>query len=115
MALGVEMLVEGMFASARRVAGNDSDSTLCGDGLTEVIGIVGGIGHDHLGWQSIDQRRGLRHIAAMTRGESEPDRAAQPANRKVEADHRPLKAASCGSIARKALPAASIAPAARWQ
>lgn len=84
MALGVEMLVEGMFASARRVAGNDSDSTLCGDGLTEVIGIVGGIGHDHLGWQSIDQRRGLRHIAAMTRGESEPDRAAQPANRKVD-------------------------------
>ena len=80
MALCVEMLVERMLAGAGRVAGDDGDSALCGYGLTEMVGIVGGIGHDDLGRQAIDQRRGLRHVSAMAGGEGEADWATQTTN-----------------------------------
>lgn len=54
MALGVEMLVERIFPGARRVARDHGDSALVGDGLTEVVGVVGGVGHDDLGGQALD-------------------------------------------------------------
>ena len=84
MALGVEMLVERMLAGARRVAGDDGDSALCSYGLSEVIGVIGGIGHDDLGGQTIDQRCGLRHIAAMTGSQCAPDWATKAANREMD-------------------------------
>jgi hypothetical protein len=30
-----------------------------------VIGVVGGVGHHHLGWQTLDQRAGLGRIALL--------------------------------------------------
>lgn len=84
MALGVEMLVERVFAGARWIAGNDGQRTFVGDGLAEVVGVVGGVGHHDLGRQSFDQRRCLRHIAAMTGGEGKADGTAQAPDREVD-------------------------------
>ena len=49
MALGIEMLVERIFERARRVVGDDGDRPLGGDGLAQVISVIGRIGHDDLG------------------------------------------------------------------
>lgn len=84
MALGIEMLVERMLSGARRVVGDHGKSALCRDGLTEVVGIVGSVGHDHLGGQTIDQWRGLRHVTAMTGGERETNWTAQTTNCEVD-------------------------------
>jgi hypothetical protein len=41
MALGIEMLVERIFECPRRVVGDDGERALGGDGLAQVIGVVG--------------------------------------------------------------------------
>ena len=49
MALGIQMLVERIFERTRRAVGDDGERPLGGDGLAQVIGVVGGIRHDDLG------------------------------------------------------------------
>jgi len=49
MALGIEVLVERVFECAGWVVGDDGERTLSDDGLTQMIGVIGRIGHDHLG------------------------------------------------------------------
>ena len=49
MALGMEMLVEWIFERARRVVGDDGERALGSNGLAQVIGITGRIGHNDLG------------------------------------------------------------------
>src|SRR5271169_1514395 len=46
MALGVEMLVERIFDCARRIVGDDGERPFGGGGLAQVIGVIGGIGHE---------------------------------------------------------------------
>src|SRR5258705_5338932 len=80
MALGIEMLVERIFERTGRVVGNDGERPLGGDGVANVIGVIGRIGHDDLGRQSLDQGGRLRCIALLTCGKREPHRTSQAAN-----------------------------------
>ena len=43
------MLVKRIFERAGRVVGNDGERSLGGDGLAQMIGVIGRIGHDDLG------------------------------------------------------------------
>ncbi len=65
VALFVEIGVVGRNASAGSIEGNDSLSLGMGDGAAEVIGVIGLIGEDVLGGQTIDQRLGLGDIVAL--------------------------------------------------
>ena len=56
-----------MLAGAEGIAGDDRNRTLLSDVLAQVVGVIGGIGDDDPGWQLLDQRGGLRRIAAMPR------------------------------------------------
>lgn len=67
MALGVEVLVEGIFHCPRWIVRDDGERGLGGNGLSEVIGVIGGVGHHHLGGESFDQRPGLWRVAFLTR------------------------------------------------
>ena len=49
-----------------------------------MIGVIGRIGHDDLGGQSLDQLGGLRRIALLTCGQGEPHRTSQAANRHMD-------------------------------
>src|SRR5438445_11873143 len=80
MGLGLGVLVGWLFERTLRVVGDDGECALGGDGLTQVIGVIGRIGHDDLGGQSLDQCGGLRCIALLARGKYEPHRTSQTAN-----------------------------------
>jgi len=54
MALGMEMFVERIFEGSRGVVGDDGGRALGCDGLAQVIRVIGRIGHDDLGGQSLD-------------------------------------------------------------
>jgi Helix-turn-helix domain len=71
--LGIEVLVEGMFLSSGWIIGNDGQRALFVDGSTEIIGVIGGISHDDLGGQVLDQGAGLWGITFLPRRQSEPD------------------------------------------
>jgi hypothetical protein len=54
------------------------------DGWRRGIGVIGCIGHDPLGGQSLGQPGGLRRIALLTCGHREPHRTSQAANGHVD-------------------------------
>ncbi len=83
MALGVEVLVERILLSARRVVRDDGERALGGDGLTEVIGVISGIGHHDLGGETFDQSAGLRRIAFLSSRQDEADRTSQASDGQV--------------------------------
>ncbi|MET4735602.1 hypothetical protein ABIE64_004348 [Thalassospira sp. MBR-102] len=93
MALGVEMLVERIFSGARWVVGNDRERALVDDGLAEVIGVVGGVGHDRLDRQVLDQGFSLRHVTLLACGEREAHRASQAAHGHMDLGAQPAPAA----------------------
>ena len=64
VALGVEVRVERVLLGARWVVGDDGDRAFGGDGLAEMVGVIGGVGHDDLGWHALDQtgRPGARRL-----------------------------------------------------
>ena len=96
MALGVEMFVERIFDRARRVVGDDGERALGGDGLAQVIGVIGCIGHYDLGGQSFDQFGGLRRIALLTCGKREPNGTSQASNGQMYLGAQaPARAADC--------------------
>jgi hypothetical protein len=66
MALGVEVLVDRVSLRPRRVVGDDSHGIFVCDHLAQAIGVVGGVGHDDLGGQAIDQGISLRAISPLT-------------------------------------------------
>jgi hypothetical protein len=84
MAIGIGMLVERVFACPRWVVRDHRDSALDGDGLAQRVGIVGSISHHDLGWQAVDQPISLRAIAALSGGESDANRIAEPAHGQVD-------------------------------
>lgn len=98
MSLGVEMLVEGMLLGARRVVGNDGEGTLGSDGLTEVIGIISGVGHHDLGGETFDQSAGLRGIAFLACRQDEADRTSQASDGQVYLGAQAAARASEGLI-----------------
>ena len=51
------------------------DGALLLDLLAKLVGVVGGVGHDHLSGQALDQGSGLWGVAALPAREAEPDRA----------------------------------------
>lgn len=65
MTLDLEWFVERVSDCPRRVVGNDALGTLCGNGRSQRIGIVGCIIHYDLGWMSLDERLGLRRITNL--------------------------------------------------
>ena len=80
MTLGVEMLVERIFDCARRIIGDDGGRPFGGDGLAQVIGVIGGVGHDDISGQSLNQGGGLRRVALLACGQGNPHGTAQAAN-----------------------------------
>lgn len=80
----VELSMERMLLRPRWVVGDDRDSTCLGDGLTEVVGVVGGIGQRGGGSILAEQSRSLRHIAALAGGEDNPGWATQAADGQVD-------------------------------
>jgi len=77
------MRITGMFLGARWVVGDDGDRALVSDSLAEVVSIVGGIGHNHLGRRAFDQGPGLWRIAHLTGREREADRTPKAPHRHV--------------------------------
>src|SRR6267142_478373 len=110
MALGVEMLVERVFERAGRVVGDDGEGALGGDGVAQVIGIIGCIGHDDLGGQPLDQGSGLRCIALLTCGQHEPHGTSQASNGHVNLGAQATARAADRLIFRPPF----LAPAACW-
>ncbi len=73
--LGVEVLVDGVLFRARGIVRDHCGGALGGDGLAEVVGVIGGVGHHHLGRETFDQWTCLRHVPSVAGGEREPYRA----------------------------------------
>jgi len=68
MALGVEVLVERVFFGARGVVRNDGDRALVGDGLAQMVAVIGGVDmrpNARMGNESSRQRN-WRHQLADT-------------------------------------------------
>lgn len=110
MALGVEVLVERVFASAGRVVGDDRDGALGGDRLAQRVGVAGGIGQDDLGGQAVDQGVSLRAVAALPAGQREAHRRAQPPDGQVDLGAQ----ATAGATKELMFRPPFLAPAACW-
>src|SRR5258708_7887985 len=94
------MLVERVLLGARGVVGNDGERALVGDRLADMVGVIGGVGHDDLGGEALHQGAGLRRIASLAGREDEAHRAPQAADSQMDIGYH----ASSG--ARHAIPSA---------
>ena len=94
MSLGVEMLVERVLLSSRRIVGNDGHCALRGDVGSQPVAVIGGIGHDEYCRQARDQGLGLWGIASLSRGKDEANRAPEPAHRHVDLGAQPAARAA---------------------
>ena len=110
MALRAEVLVEGVLAGAGRVVGDDSDRALGGDRLGPRVGILGGIGHDDLGGQALDQGVSLRIVAALSAGQGEAHGSTQTPDSQVDLGAQATAGAAKGLIFSPPF----LAPAACW-
>jgi hypothetical protein len=84
VALFVEIGVVGGNASTGPIEGNDSLSLGLCNGVSEVIGVVGLVGEDVQGGQTIDQRLSLGDVIALPGGEDEAYRVAESINGGVQ-------------------------------
>lgn len=66
-----------IWTAGLRIALGDGQRALRGDGLADLVAVVGGVGHHHLCRQALDQRQGLACVTLVAGGEMEADRAAQ--------------------------------------
>ncbi len=64
--------------------GDHGERALLGDGLADVVAVVGRVGHDHRGRQVLDQGQGLGRITPVPRREPEADGAAQASDGQVD-------------------------------
>jgi hypothetical protein len=100
VALGIEVLVERMLARARWIIWDDGERAFVGDGLPDVVGVVGCIGHHDVGGSSVDQGAGLGRVALLAGGEDEPHRTAQASNGEMDFGAQAAARASDGVIFR---------------
>lgn len=98
VALSVEVLVDVVFASPGRVVRNDRDGALVGNGLSQAIAVVGGIGQHDFGRQSFDQSIGLCRIALLAGRKYEADRTSKPAHGHVDLGAQAATRAAKGLI-----------------
>src|SRR3990170_3471353 len=110
MALGIEVLVERVFAGTGRVVRDDGHGALGSDGLTEAIAVIGGIRHDDFCRQALDQGVGLWGVALLTSRESKPHRAAEATHGEMDLGAQAAAGAAKGLIFRPPF----FAPAACW-
>src|SRR5260221_13581277 len=89
--------------------GCDCVGLLGADSVAEMGGIIGGVGEDMLGGQSVDGGMGLRDVVALTAGEDETPRQAQAAPRHVDLAGQAATRAANGLIL-----SPPFAPAACW-
>ena len=94
MSLGVEMLIERVLLSSRRVVGNDGSCALRGDVGSQPVAVVGGIGHDEFCRQVREQRLALWRVSSLSRGKDEANRATEPAHRQVDLGAQPAARAA---------------------
>jgi hypothetical protein len=78
------MVVERVLLGARGVVGDDGECALVSDRLAKMIGVIGGVGHDDLGGEALDQGAGLWCIASLAGGEDEPHRASQATDSQMD-------------------------------
>ena len=79
----------------RRLKG---EGALGGDGLAEVIGIIGGVGHHDFGGETIDQSASLRDVALLAGRQDEADRTSQASDGQMYLGAQATARASKGLI-----------------
>ena len=82
-----------------------------GDSFSDLVAVIGGVGHDDLGWQALDQGQGLWRIAHLAGGEMETDRTAQASDGQVDLGAQATSGTTNGLIFR---PPFFSAPEACW-
>ncbi len=82
--MGVEMRVERMLLGARGVVGNDGECAFVGNRPAEMVGVIGGVGHDDLGGEALDQGAALWRIASLAGREDEPHRTSQATDSQMD-------------------------------
>src|SRR5258708_28297268 len=92
------MLVERVLVGGRGVVGKDGERALVGDRLADMVGVIGGVGHDDLGGEALDQGAGLRRIASLAGREDEAHRAPQAADSQMDLGAQASTRASDGLI-----------------
>ena len=98
--LAVEVLVERVLLGAGWVVGNDGERVLVCDRLAKQVAVVGGVGHDDLSRQPLDQGLSLGRIAPLAAGQDEPHRTAQAPHSQVDFGAQPAARAAKGLIFR---------------
>jgi len=84
MTLLVEVCIEGMLERSGRMIGDDRDRADLFDVVSEVIGIISGIGHDNVCRLAVQQGRSLRNIAFLACGKVKANRAAKATHGHVD-------------------------------
>lgn len=77
MALRVEVGIERMFKRARGIVRNDSCGSFVGNGIADVICIIGRVGNHELGGLAVEKCRGLWSVTSMASRENESYRTAK--------------------------------------
>lgn len=78
--MSVEVAVDRVLAGARRIVRDDGFGAHFGDGLADMIGVVGCIGDNNIGGRTLEKGGGLWGITFLAGGENETDWAAQSPN-----------------------------------
>ncbi len=98
VALGVEVLVDPVFAGSGGIVRDDCYGPLFGNRFSQAVAVVGGIGQHDFCRQALDQGIGLRRVALLAGGEREADRASKPAHGHVDLGAQATTRAAKGLI-----------------
>jgi len=82
--LGIEMLIEWVFERSRGVVWNGSFSAFVGNGLADVVGVIGGVSNDNVGRRALQKWLSLWSIALLASREDEAHRTPQTTHCQVD-------------------------------
>jgi hypothetical protein len=77
------VFVERVLKGARRIVGDDGERPLIGDGLAEMVCVIGRVGHDDLGRQTLDERASLWRVAHLAGRQGEAHGTSQATDRRT--------------------------------
>ena len=107
--LFVKLLVKWLLLRSGRVVWDDCDRTGIRDSGAEVVGIIGGIGHDDVRSIGAEKGLGLRSVAAMSSSKNDPGGTAEPPHSDMDFGAQAAARAAKGLILTP-----FFAPAACW-
>jgi len=109
VALLIEVPIERQLGGSGRTVWDDGDGTGGNNGGTEVIGVIGRVGHHDGGALKAEKGRGLRHVAFLPGGQTDADGTAKPTDGDVD-----LSAQATAGAAKGLIFSPFFAPAACW-